>query len=292
MSKAVNVFCSVSSREIDKARSWLIPSLNSQLDISEIALHLVNYTGKGRIYEGPEKVGKVTVMEISRGAQCGFGEAHNFAFEKAAPDDFFLVANPDLYCHETCLIELAETFLKNDRAALAEARQLPFEHPKEYDPASGRTPWASGSCVLVRSSFFREVGGFDKNFWMYCEDVDLSWRAWLEGYEVVHASDAVAYHFTGAHYQYRNDRFYLEQFWCARNFIYLMYKYWGRKGEAKAVEMLKKTWYPENFRNGALDSYYQLRSGLPERPPLMDGAKIKHKGMIKVLGFNLYHRER
>ncbi|MGE5215379.1 MAG: glycosyltransferase family 2 protein [Chloroflexota bacterium] len=53
---------------------------------------------------------------------------------------------------------------------------------------------ASGAGVLYRANALREVGLFDTKFFMYHEDVDLSWRLRLAGWEVLLAPDAVMYH--------------------------------------------------------------------------------------------------
>ena len=37
--------------------------------------------------------------------------------------------------------------------------------------------WISGSFILIRNKHFKELNGWDENFWMYCEDVDFSLRA-------------------------------------------------------------------------------------------------------------------
>jgi N-acetylglucosaminyl-diphospho-decaprenol L-rhamnosyltransferase len=36
--------------------------------------------------------------------------------------------------------------------------------------------WLSGSCVCVRRTAFESIGGFDEDFFMYFEDVDLGYR--------------------------------------------------------------------------------------------------------------------
>lgn len=38
-------------------------------------------------------------------------------------------------------------------------------------------PIISGCCMLFRTTFFRELGGFDPRFFLYFEDFDLSWQA-------------------------------------------------------------------------------------------------------------------
>ena len=58
--------------------------------------------------------------------------------------------------------------------------------------------WLSGSCVLVRRSAFEAVGGFDEEFFMYFEDVDLGYRLGLAGFRNVY-QPAVSVVHTGAH---------------------------------------------------------------------------------------------
>jgi GT2 family glycosyltransferase len=108
--------------------------------------------------------------------------------------DLLLVLNPDTYPAPTAFAELIRA-LADVRVAIAEARQIPLEHPREYDAKTGETSWASGSCMLARADVFAELGGFDsENFLLHCDDVDLSWRARLAGHKVVTAPHATIFH--------------------------------------------------------------------------------------------------
>jgi N-acetylglucosaminyl-diphospho-decaprenol L-rhamnosyltransferase len=53
-------------------------------------------------------------------------------------------------------------------------------------PAVERCPvaWVTGCCLLVRGECWRELGGFDEDFFLYYEDVDLCRRAWEQGWSV------------------------------------------------------------------------------------------------------------
>jgi len=42
--------------------------------------------------------------------------------------------------------------------------------------------WATGACMFVRAGMFREVGGFDADFWAHMEEIDLCWRLKNRGY--------------------------------------------------------------------------------------------------------------
>lgn len=57
---------------------------------------------------------------------------------------------------------------------------------------------ASGGASLYRAKMLREVGLFDEDFFAYYEDVDLSFRARLQGWEILYQPKAVVYHEVGA----------------------------------------------------------------------------------------------
>jgi GT2 family glycosyltransferase len=51
-----------------------------------------------------------------------------------------------------------------------------------------------GGAMLIHRQAFLDVGGFDPDFFMYFEDIDLGWRLWILGHEVAFAPKAVCYH--------------------------------------------------------------------------------------------------
>ena len=67
------------------------------------------------------------------------------------------------------------------------------EPQAEHDRAR-KTLFACGGAMAVRRDVFREVGGFDTEFFAYYEDVDLGWRMWVLGHEIHYAPKAICYH--------------------------------------------------------------------------------------------------
>ena len=55
--------------------------------------------------------------------------------------------------------------------------------------------WVSGFCMMMRRSIFRTVGGFDENYFLYFEDVDICRRAREMGYSVEIVRDATVIHY-------------------------------------------------------------------------------------------------
>lgn len=108
--------------------------------------------------------------------------------------DMVLVLNPDTYPSPTALLELVKA-LDAPGVGVVEARQIPLEHPREYDAVTGDTSWASGFCMLVDRLVFDQLNGFDDaTFLLHCDDVDLSWRARRAGHRVVTAPRAAVFH--------------------------------------------------------------------------------------------------
>ncbi|PJI09718.1 MULTISPECIES: glycosyltransferase [Clostridium] len=54
--------------------------------------------------------------------------------------------------------------------------------------------FACGGSMIIKKDVFLEIGGFDKDYFAYYEDVDLGWRLWVLGYKVRFCSKAICYH--------------------------------------------------------------------------------------------------
>jgi len=126
-------------------------------------------------------------------ANLGSAAGHN-RLSSTAQADLLLIQNPDIVAAPNLLVELIAP-LRLPRVGQVEARQLPVEHPKTYDVNTGDTPWATTACSLIPRAVMEQLGGFDhETFFLYCDDVDFSWRARLAGYRVVFQPSAAAVH--------------------------------------------------------------------------------------------------
>lgn len=135
----------------------------------------------------------VTVFEGRK--NIGFGRANNHAMKNGNGKYIFLL-NPDTEIHKFCLNELLTAALNDERKNVCawEARQIPYEHPKIYDPVTMETPWVSCAAVLFKRSFFERVGGFDPKIFLYGEDIDISFRLRACGAELRYVPKAVVTH--------------------------------------------------------------------------------------------------
>jgi len=130
------------------------------------------------------------------GTNVGFGRAHN-ANAARGRSPFLLVVNQDCVLEPGALTEvLARAEASAADIAAWEFRQVPYEHPKAYDPVTLETAWVSGACTLFRRAAFEAVGGFDAAIFLYGEDVDLSWRLRAAGWRLLYQPRCAVVHET------------------------------------------------------------------------------------------------
>tara|TARA_Y200000002_G_scaffold26301_1_gene19748 strand:- start:4693 stop:5448 length:756 start_codon:yes stop_codon:yes gene_type:complete len=150
------------------------------------------------------------LIQINNSKIKGFGENHNYAF-KSCKTDYFCCLNPDITFLEDPFPDLLKAFNDNKIAMispkivnedlLTEEDSIrnfptPFLLIKKFFFNSKGTSnlnikdnlvfpdWIAGMFILFKSSHYKELNGFDENFFLYYEDVDLCLRAWRKNLKV------------------------------------------------------------------------------------------------------------
>lgn len=158
---------------------------------------------------------------VERATPLGFGANHNhaFALDGQSPVGglpLFAVLNPDLHFPDNPFPALSAQLAGDARAGAAypvqfdacgrlqdSERLVPtparllrrhlLRRPHELSP--GQPPeWVNAAFLLLRREAYAEVQGFQEDFHMYCEDVDLCLRLQLAGWRLARADDAVVHH--------------------------------------------------------------------------------------------------
>ena len=128
------------------------------------------------------------------GFNSGTSKGQNLMF-KDCETDYFMAYNPDVVLSPRYFLEMMKPYERMKNVGMVEAKQAPLEHPKEFDFSTGIEPWGAMACVIIPTEVYRELGGLDEqSFFLYCDDVDFSWRVKLSGRQVVYASRATVYH--------------------------------------------------------------------------------------------------
>ena len=125
-------------------------------------------------------------------------------------------------------------------------KRLDTDHGQYDSPED--VMWATGACLMVRSSVYRELGGLDERFFAHMEEIDLCWRMQLTGRKVTIVPDSLVYHVGGGtlpaespfklQLNYRNNLLMLENN-LAKTFALMFYRR-GYPLEKAAAKGLKK----------------------------------------------------
>jgi GT2 family glycosyltransferase len=203
--------------------------LASEYDTKKLNLYIFDNFSKDDTIKKLEEAKKkysnmVNTFKVIIGRKnYGFGVANNKA-SKYGNADYVFFLNVDTEVKIDTFKKIAEEIQneKNPKVGVWELKQQPYEHPKYYNPVNGEVSWFSGACFVIRRELFKKTGGFDKNIFMYCEDVELSWHVRKLGYCIKYLCNVPI-----NHYSYENEKtFKINQYvFGITNNLYLRYKY-------------------------------------------------------------------
>lgn len=176
----------------------LISSLDQYLDIGANNFKLI--ITENLYCDVDFKSQKFSIDVIYNVRPKGFGDNHNSAFEKNKSDYFFII-NPDIRFFEKCEIDQVLSFLEQEKIDLASPKIIsPSGSMEDYKRADltflnlfkrrilkqkdEKFDWFAGMFLVMKSSSFRKLQGFDTDFFMYVEDCDLNMRARKAGMRI------------------------------------------------------------------------------------------------------------
>ncbi|MBU0509589.1 glycosyltransferase family 2 protein [bacterium] len=177
--------------------------------------------------------GWVSVIESSQ--NLGYGRAINLAAKRAA-GQYLLILNPDVVLRPQAVAELVRFMDHRPEAAACGQMLLSPAGRFRYESRRGfPTPWnamgymlglgkllpqsrlfggyhsrwlspnleiatdsLSGSCMMVRRERFEQVGGFDEDYFLFGEDIDLCWKLKRAHHEIWYVPSAIVVHAKGA----------------------------------------------------------------------------------------------
>lgn len=162
--------------------------------------------GSGALAESLLPPGAVIPMA----GNYGFSFAANRGAH-AATGDWLIFLNADTWLESDCLARLAAHAQWSRATAVGLAvldydSQQPQSRPdtgfdlfgRQVSGPCGRQPlFTPGNFFAVRAGEFRRLGGFDQEFFLYGEELDLSWRIHLAGGSIERCEAARIHHVTG-----------------------------------------------------------------------------------------------
>jgi GT2 family glycosyltransferase len=127
----------------------------------------------------------------------GFGCACNQG-ARAARGNLLVFLNPDVIVTPGWLAILARRLAEYpDAAIICPTTLYPDEPPRVCSAPVEETAAVPGCALAMPRVAWEALGGFDERIFLYWEDTELCWRAWLLGWRVLADLEAYVYHERG-----------------------------------------------------------------------------------------------
>ncbi len=139
----------------------------------------------------------------------GFAKANNQGALKARGEFLFLLNN-DTKLFSNTITELVKTYkpksiltayqisMRDKKTGRAGAGSDIFGYPYvEINIPQTKIFYADGAALFIKKEDFIDIGMFDDELFMFQEDIDLSWRAQIMGYQIIPCLNAKLYHYFG-----------------------------------------------------------------------------------------------
>jgi GT2 family glycosyltransferase len=192
----------------------------------------------------------VKILQLDR--NYGFAEGYNEALKQVA-GDYFIILNNDVEVTQGWIEPCIERMEADKDIMVVQPKIMSYSRRDEFEYAGatggfidrygypfcrGRilnviekdegqyniaSPvfWASGACMFVRADCFREMGGFDDDFWAHMEEIDFCWRVKNRGFTVWYEPQSVVFHLGGGTLNYDSPKKIYLNF---RNNLYMLFK--------------------------------------------------------------------
>lgn len=202
-----------------------------------------NGSSDGSDHVVEEEYKEVKLIRLEK--NYGFCRAVNEGIRQTA-EPFVILLNNDTEADSGFVEKLLEEAVKSEKIFSCSARMLQYQNPALIDDAGDfycalgwafargkgkktelflkKTPVFAccAGAAIYRREGLKKIGLFDEAHFAYLEDIDIGYRARIEGYQNFYVPEAVVYHVGSATTGSRYNAFKVKL--SARNSIYLVHK--------------------------------------------------------------------
>ncbi|MBC7523597.1 MAG: glycosyltransferase [Flavobacterium sp.] len=193
-----------------------------------------------------------TIKIIENIENYGFAKGYNQALINVS-EPYYALVNSDVEVTENWLSPIISQFENESNTAIIQPKILDYKNKNLFEYAGGAGGfidkygfpfcrgrifntlekdsgqyddqteifWASGACFFIRKDIFKQLNGFDADFFAHQEEIDLCWRAYNLGYKVKYNSKSTIYHIGGATLNEGNP---MKTFLNFRNSLFMLIK--------------------------------------------------------------------
>jgi|YelNatPaOPRAMG01_1025707.scaffolds.fasta_scaffold06747_8 GT2 family glycosyltransferase len=215
------------AEEIENCLNSILDKINTKRKITYEIIIVDNNSPDKALPNIEKKFSKDNIKFYYLEENIGFGKGCNFGFSKAH-GEYICFLNPDTIIKEDIFPSIINLFEGDKSIGIVGPKQqtkFPF-----FDFSAGFYPniffelfnligmgvffegfivslytrlkknknikvgWILGAAIFIRAELFKEVNGFDKDYFMFFEEVDLCRRVTKKGYNVIYSPSLAIHH--------------------------------------------------------------------------------------------------
>lgn len=215
------------AKEIEDCLNSLLLVLDSLKDFRYEIIIVDNNSPDKKLPETERKFKRDNINFFYLEENVGFGKGCNYGFTKAS-GEYICFLNPDTIIKENIFLPILEVFKKDKSIGIVGPKQRtrsPF-----FDFSAGFYPnllfelfnlfgvgvffegflvfwltkirknkilkvdWILGAAIFIKSRLFQSINGFDKDYFMFYEEVDLCKRVSNKGFKIIYCPQYSIHH--------------------------------------------------------------------------------------------------
>lgn len=212
----------------------------------------------------------------------GYAGGNNKGYSYLTENDLdgdILILNPDVVISENTILELQNSLVDNVGGVMCRTLKSTGEIMYDYIKLNGffqrwmetdeyivETSYLAGSCMLLKRKIIDKIGLFDEKYFMYWEEVDLSFRIKNEGYKLVsttktsiirkeNSSERSA---NAIYFSIRNSFMIYKKYDYFKGYELLLYIFFSLLSATKQSASNKNFFFIRNFLSGIIDGAKNL----------------------------------
>ncbi len=203
---------------LDSLREQFAQELKDEV----VEIVVVDNASREEVVKGIEKYlsSKSHIKLIKSKENLGFGRGCNLGAENSK-GDYILFLNSDTKVGDKGFLKMVDFLKENPKAGIIGGKLSNYD--KSPQPSAGKfynlfnffllifggeklgllksspkkitkVDWVAGACLMISRSVYERIGGFDKNIFMYMEDMEISYRAKKTGLDTYFFPDVLVMH--------------------------------------------------------------------------------------------------
>jgi|GEM_PF-700287 len=215
------------SKEIENCLNSLFAKINTTIKINYEVIIVDNNSPNKGLPEVERKLKRKNINFYYLNKNVGFGKGCNYGFSKAS-GEYICFLNPDTIIKEDIIPPIINLFESDSTIGIIGPKQQtrrPF-----FDFSAGYSPniffelfnlfglgvfieaivmylytklkegkkinvnWILGAAIFIKAELFEKIGGFDRDYFMFFEEVDLCKKVSDLGYKIIYYPSLNIYH--------------------------------------------------------------------------------------------------